>query len=293
MSIYNNFNSNNSFTINPSLKIDRVHLNVSNLKESLAFYQSILGFSVIKEESNTKTTDFLAPAMNNRNNTMEGKKRVSPLLVLSEIGNNNNKEFKNKTIKKEAGLYHFAILLPERKYLAAFLHHLQENLDPTFFEGMADHAVSESIYIHDLDYNGIEVYRDRLPSEWIWNGDKVHMVTEPLDFKDLFNQNPYERWTGLPSTTTIGHVHLHVSNLNRSRKFFHNIFGLYHTASYPGAYFFAADHYHHHIRLQTRGLGQILHRLLITIVIQDLPIIPSNCLMTTKRLMNLSSVSLN
>ena len=128
---------------------------------------------------------------------------------------------------------------------------MQENLDPTFFEGMADHAVSESIYIHDLDYNGIEVYRDRLPSEWIWNGDKVHMVTEPLDVKDLFNQNPHEGWTVLPSATTIGHVHLHVSNLNRSRKFYHNIFGLYHTASYPGAYFFAADHYHHHIATNT------------------------------------------
>ena len=87
MSIYNNNNNSNSFTINPSLKIDHVHLKVSNLKESLAFYQSILGFSVIKEESNTKTTAFLASAMNNTNNTKDWgkKKRVSPLLVLTEI----------------------------------------------------------------------------------------------------------------------------------------------------------------------------------------------------------------
>jgi catechol 2,3-dioxygenase len=112
---------------------------------------------------------------------------------------------------------------------------------------MADHAVSESIYLHDPDHNGIEVYRDRLPSQWKWNGDKVYMITEPLDIKDLFIQNPDEKWTGLPSNTTIGHVHLHVSNLNKSRKFYHNIFGLYHTASFPGAYFFAADHYHHHV----------------------------------------------
>ena len=112
---------------------------------------------------------------------------------------------------------------------------------------MADHAVSESIYLHDPDYNGIEVYRDRLPSQWKWNGDKVYMVTEPLDVKDLFIQNPNEKWTGLPSNTTIGHVHLHVSNLNKSKQFYHNILGLYHTASFPGAYFFAADHYHHHV----------------------------------------------
>ena len=77
-------------------------------------------------------------------------------------------------------------MLPERKDLAAFLRHIQENLDPVFYEGMADHAVSESIYLHDPDYNGIEVYRDRLPSQWKWNGDKVYMVTEPLDVKDLF-----------------------------------------------------------------------------------------------------------
>jgi catechol 2,3-dioxygenase len=116
---------------------------------------------------------------------------------------------------------------------------------------MADHAVSESLYIHDLDYNGIEVYRDRLPSEWTWNRDKVYMITESLNVKDLFIQNPHEIWTGLPSATTIGHVHLHVSNLNESKRFYQNIFGLYHTASYPGAYFFAADHYHHHVATNT------------------------------------------
>ena len=133
----------------------------------------------------------------------------------------------------------------------AFLQHIQENLDPAFHEGMADHAVSESIYIHDLDYNGIEVYRDRLPSEWRWSSNKVYMVTEPLDVQDLFIQNSQERWSGLPPATTIGHVHLHVSNLNRARKFYHNIFGLSHTASFPGAYFFAANHYHHHVATNT------------------------------------------
>ena len=245
MSINEN-NNDPSFAINPSLKIDHVHLRVSSLKESVNFYQSILGFRNLKEKSNTKIA-FLTYTENNTNNDAdsEKKKRVSPLLVLTEIDNDN--KIKDKIIKKEAGLYHFAILLSERKDLAAFLRHIQENLEPQFYEGMADHAVSESIYLHDPDYNGIEVYRDRLPSQWKWNGDKVYMVTEPLDVKDLFIQNPNEKWTGLPSDTTIGHVHLHVSNLNKSRKFYHNIFGLYHTASFPGAYFFAADHYHHHV----------------------------------------------
>jgi catechol 2,3-dioxygenase len=241
--------NNKPFTINPYLKIDHVHIRVSNLKEALAFYQGILGFRVLKEEGNTKTA-FLGSAVNNINNITEGQsiKRISPppLLILTET-NDNDREFKHKTIKKEAGLFHFAILIPKRKNLAAFLRHIQENLDPAFYEGMADHAVSESIYIHDLDHNGIEIYCDRSPSEWKWTDNKVYMVTDPLNVKDLFNQNPDEKWTGLPSATTIGHVHLHVSNLNRSRKFYGETFGLYHTASYPGAYFFAADHYHHHV----------------------------------------------
>jgi catechol 2,3-dioxygenase len=141
--------------------------------------------------------------------------------------------------------------LPERKDLASFLRHIQKNLDPQFFEGMADHAVSESIYIHDPDYNGIEIYRDRLASQWKWKGDKVYMVTDPLDVKDLFIQNTDEMWTQLPSNATIGHVHLHVSNPNRSKQFYKNILGLNQTASYPRAYFFAADNYHHHTATNT------------------------------------------
>ena len=158
--------------------------------------------------------------MDNTNNTLSSvnKEKISLLLVLTQI-DNDNAILNHKIVKRESGLYHFAILLPERKDLAAFLRHMQKNLDPQFYEGMADHAVSESIYLHDPDYNGIEVYRDRLPSQWKWNGDKVYMVTEPLDVKDLFIQNPNEKWTGLPSDTTIGHVHLYVYNLNRSKHF--------------------------------------------------------------------------
>ncbi|MER5174977.1 MAG: glyoxalase, partial [Candidatus Nitrosocosmicus sp.] len=177
------------------------------------------------------------------------KSSPSPLLVLTQLNNDNGiNHFSN--VKKEAGLYHFAILLPERKYLASFLCHLQKNLDTQYYEGMADHAVSESIYIHDPDYNGIEIYRDRLPSEWKWNGNKIHMVTEPLHVTNLLNQNSNEIWKGLSPNTSIGHVHLHVSNLIRAKKFY-DVLGLNHTASYPGAYFFAANGYHHHVATNT------------------------------------------
>ena len=117
---------------------------------------------------------------------------------------------------------------------------------------MADHAVSESIYLHDPDHNGIEVYRDRKPSEWKWLGEnKVYMVTEPLDVNDLLSQKNQEIWYGFPSRTVIGHVHLHVSNITKAKAFYHKSLGLHHTATYPGAYFFAADGYHHHVATNT------------------------------------------
>ena len=130
MSINNNYNSDNSFTINPSLKIDHVHLKVSNLQTSVNFYQSILGFKVLKEQESTTKTVFLSSAGNNISTVTPNKKaKISPLLVLTEIDNNNN-EVKYNNPKREAGLYHFAILLSERKFLAAFLRHMQKNLDP-------------------------------------------------------------------------------------------------------------------------------------------------------------------
>jgi len=230
------------FIASLSLKLDHVHLKVSNLQQSIDFYQSILGFSILKVESSGNTAYLGAKSL-------EGK--LATLLVLDQIGQNGDISSPISE-RREAGLYHFAILLPERKFLSSFLRHIQGNLDPQFYEGMADHAVSESIYLHDPDYNGIEVYRDRKPSEWKWIGEnKVYMVTEPLDVTNLLNQYENEIWSGFPINTTIGHVHLHVSNLVNAKKFYHQLLGLYHTASYPGAYFFAANGYHHHVATNT------------------------------------------
>jgi catechol 2,3-dioxygenase len=233
---------NGSFIINPSIKIDHVQLKVLNLKKSINFYQSIFGFNVLEKRSNQKSA-LLSLAT-------EDKDKYSLLLVLTEVKDKNTiSSFRE--IKKESGLYHFAILLPEIKYLSAFLRHIQNNLESQYYEGMADHSVSESIYIHDPDFNGIEVYRDRSPSKWKWIGNKVHMITEPLNVTYLLSKDTKEIWNGLPFGTTIGHVHLHVSNLVRSKRFYHDILGLYHTASYPGALFFAANSYHHHIATNT------------------------------------------
>ena len=87
------------------------------------------------------------------------------------------------------------------------------------------------------------------------NGKKntVRIITEPLNVQDLLKE-PTEKdneWNGLPPGTTIGHVHLHVSNLAKAKRFYNEILGLNHTATYPGAYFFAANRYHHHVATNT------------------------------------------
>ena len=237
------------FVIDPSMKINHVRLKVSNLSESLNFYKSILGFKILKEDGHTNTA-FLVPDTHyiDKDQTFD---HSSPMIILTQLKNKLGDSKYPSTVKREAGLYHFVILLPEREYLAAFLRHIKVNLEQQYYEGMADHAVSESIYIHDTDHIGIEIYRDRSPSEWIWSNNKVHMVTEPLDTIDLLSKHNTKTWNGMPPGTTIGHVHLHVSNLNRAQKFYNGILGLYHTATYPGAYFFAADGYHHHIATNT------------------------------------------
>jgi catechol 2,3-dioxygenase len=248
MNTINKIDNGEAFISNPSLKIDHVHLKVSNLKKSIHFYQTILGFKVMDMEPK-KDTVYLGPESLSGNND----KSLSSILILTQTNNDKKNTYSPNSIKRgEAGLYHFAILLPERQYLASFLQHLQKDLDPEYYEGMADHAVSESIYLHDPDYNGIEVYRDRKPSEWRWiDRNKVYMVTEPLDVQSLLSQHGNEKWEGLPLLTSIGHVHLHVSNLVKAKKFYQESLGLYHTATYPGAYFFAADGYHHHIATNT------------------------------------------
>lgn len=232
------------FVANPSLKVDHVRLKVSNLQDSINFYKSILGFGVLEGKSNGNTA-YLGPS--------EAKDGMTPsLLVLSQIQNGGNESGHDGVRMREAGLYHFAILLPERRYLGSFLNHIRSSLDTQFYEGMADHAVSESIYLHDPDHNGIEVYGDRKPSEWNWVGEnKVDMATEPLDVNNLLKAADNEKWSGLPAQTSIGHVHLHVSNLAKAKEFYHHSLGLYHTATYPGAYFFAADGYHHHVATNT------------------------------------------
>jgi catechol 2,3-dioxygenase len=222
------------FKIHPSTRIGYVSLNVPDIQRSLEFYQTILGFGVIGRPSGERALL-----------SVDGSSFLVELLQVNKSSD-----------RKRAGLYHFAILLPERKFLADMLLHLRENRDRVYLDGLADHLVSESIYIRDPDLNGIEIYRDRPSSEWHWGGNYVRMATERLDTEDLLKEASDTGWKEMPARTVVGHVHLHVRDIKKASKFYSETLGLNHTATYPGAYFFAAGRYHHHIATNA-WLGRI------------------------------------
>lgn len=231
----------NQFEISPSMSVANVQLNVHDVEKSLSFYRDLLGFQLIGKESDESAL-LSSVGSNNKNY----------LLQLSRIDKTERGIEGEQSIIQKAGLYHFAILLSSRRYLANIFKHLTDNSSQVHFEGAADHAVSESLYLRDPDFNGVEIYRDRHPSEWKRTGQfQVEMKTDPLNLQQLLKEaNDKVDWR-MPADTSIGHIHLHVSDLAKSSNFYSKVLGLHHTCSYPGANFFAADSYHHHIAINT------------------------------------------
>lgn len=147
---------------------------------------------------------------------------------------------------KETGLYHIAILVPDRPSLGSAITRLASH---NVKLGAADHLVSEAIYVWDPDNNGIEIYRDRPREEWTWADNQVQMANRPLDFEGLLGESGVEALARQPmkSGTRVGHVHLEVDDLAKAKRFYGEITGFTLTATLPGAQFLAAGGYHHHI----------------------------------------------
>lgn len=229
-----------SFDISPRTSVAHVKLRVNDIQRSLDFYEHLLGFERVGKVSDENV--FLI-AYGNDNKKF--------LIHLSKVANEHTINERER-LAKRAGLFHFAILLPNRGYLANIFRHFTENSDKLYFEGAADHLVSESLYLRDPDKNGVEIYRDKNRSEWKRIGEfQVEMSTERLDLDQLYQEaDNFGSWR-MPENTVIGHVHLHVSNLSIAKKFYSEILGLHHTCTFPGAYFFAADLYHHHVATNT------------------------------------------
>ncbi len=213
-------------------RLGRVLLQVADLDRSIGFYREVLGLDLLNS--------------GDARSTLGSEDR--PLIELHErdgaaaSGN-----------RRRLGLFHYAILLPQRAALGRFIRHLN-NLGVRV--GASDHLVSESIYLDDPDGLGIEVYADRPRSEWRHRDRQIVMATEPLDTADLISAGGREPWTGVPPGTRIGHVHLHVGDIDRAAEFYHDGLGLDRVVwSYPGALFLSAGGYHHHLGVNTWARG--------------------------------------
>lgn len=149
------------------------------------------------------------------------------------------------------GLFHLAILVPDRPALARALHRLAST--GWRLTGASDHLVSEALYLNDPEGNGIEIYRDRPRETWRRNGDELAMATLPLDLQDILGELGEEQPVeGMPNDTRIGHVHLRVADIPAAEGFYNGALGLdVMVRSYPGALFVAAGGYHHHVGLNT------------------------------------------
>lgn len=230
-----------SFEISPSTFVANLRLNVYSVERSLHFYRDLLGFQLVGKPSDDNA--FLSPTGSNKKDHLLHLSRVSAAHRVIE-----GKEI---TIR-QAGLYHLAILLPSRRHLAGMFKHITESSDQLYFEGAADHGVSESLYLRDPDSIGVEIYRDRDQSKWKRTGQfQIEMKTDHLNLKQLLREAEDQIAWHMPSNTVIGHVHLQVSDLIKSRIFYSEILRFHHTCSYPGANFFAAGSYHHHIATNT------------------------------------------
>jgi len=211
----------------PATYVGQVSINVTDLKRSVDFYQQIVGFRVLERTENRAVL------------TADGK---TPLLTLESPDDVVPKE------RRTAGLYHFAILLPKRSDLAAFLKHFIRKAQGQMQLGAGDHYVSEALYFNDPDGNGIEMASDRPSSEWNWANGQVDMATVALDADDLLSEAESE-WQGLPVETIIGHMHLHVVNLTETKEFYVDGLGFSIVTKFPGALFTSTNGYHHHIAL--------------------------------------------
>jgi catechol 2,3-dioxygenase len=219
--------------IDPGTTIGAVHLTISDLRRSIRFYETHLGFSLHRRDDRTASLGAGG----------------ADLLVLTQCET-------APRVRGTTGLYHFAILVPSRADLARSLRRLVAT--DTIIQGAADHGVSEALYLADEDGNGIEIYRDRPRDQWPIVGGHLQMGADPFDLDALLTEaGRADSAAGLPAGTTIGHVHLHVSRLEDAHAFYVDLLGFELMQRYgPSALFVAAGGYHHHIGLNTwAGVG--------------------------------------
>ncbi|QJP16536.1 VOC family protein [Starkeya sp. ORNL1] len=225
-----------SATLPAALALGAVRLRVRDAARTASFYRDVVGLSALGEEGGVVRLG------------------VGDRVLVELVESPNAPE----RPRGSTGLFHLAILVPDRPALAVVLRRLVAR---GVRLGASDHIVSEALYIDDPEGNGIEIYRDRPRAEWRWQGGTVEMATAQLDLRSVLADLP--EGAGLedpmPAATVMGHVHLKVGDLAAARRFYVERLGFAVTTDrYPGALFVSAGGYHHHLGLniwESRGRG--------------------------------------
>lgn len=219
-----------STRIDPATRVGAATLKVADLSRSLAFYTSLIGLQILHQEPQ-------------RASLGAGGQAILHLIELPTA----RPQPANTT-----GLYHAAILFPDRRSLALKIAQLSAAHIPL---GQADHLVSEAFYLSDPDENGLELYRDRPRNEWVWRDGQVEMAIDPVDLDSLFAEitpnDPALADPAAPAGTHLGHIHLRATDIPLAEQFYHGLLGFDVTAKMPGAIFLSAGGYHHHLGLNT------------------------------------------
>jgi catechol 2,3-dioxygenase len=212
-------------------RIQSIDIRVRDLKDSLNFYSDLIGFKIVDQN------DFEAI--------------LSSTGVLPYIIKLTEDKSAPVRIKGSTGLFHMAFLFPNRKELArVFMRLFKNNIK---FQGFSDHLVSEAIYLLDPDGNGVELYTDKPRDQWQESHGQILMDTLPLDLSKVTSElDDPEIWNGIHPDTTLGHIHLNVSELKKAEEFYNEILGFRITnTQFPKALFLGAGGYHHHIGSNT------------------------------------------
>jgi catechol 2,3-dioxygenase len=215
----------------PETRLGAVELTVTDLDRSVSFYENAIGLRTHRRDDGIAALG------------ADGE----DLLVLVEDPD-------ARPAGRHAGLYHFALLHPSRRELARAAARLAATRTP--IQGASDHGISEAIYLPDPDGNGIELAADRPKGEWpdlsVMSGGP-----DPLDLNGLLESVADEEpQASVDPATTMGHVHLHVGDLDGSTRFYRDVVGFDVMTHLPSAVFVAAGGYHHHVGFNTwRGPG--------------------------------------
>jgi catechol 2,3-dioxygenase len=222
------------YRLPPDIRLGPVLLQVADLDRSAEYYGRVLGLRPLERRAGEAT--------------LATQGDPTPLVRLRERPGAIPVPRRGRL-----GLYHFAVLLPDRGSLGRFAAHLASLGE---YAGMADHLVSEAFYLTDPDGLGIEVYADRPRETWTVRGGKIAMATDPLDLEGLAKAAGGRDWDGAPPGTRIGHIHLYVNDLARAGEFYHTGLGLDRiNLEFPGALFLSAGGYHHHLGTNTWAVG--------------------------------------